>query len=79
MAKELRAREDTTRVLAKEEEKEVRSWASVSTAAVKDILQGTARTQERGSKEHASRVDEKDTVQLSAPREKAPEEEKMDT
>ena len=80
MAKEFRTREDTTtRVRAKEEEKEVRFWANASTAVVKDIQQGTVLTQDRGSKGHASRVEGKDTVQLSVPQERVSAEERTDT
>ena len=74
-AKEVRAREDMERALAKEEEKEVRSQASVTTAAVKDIAQGTAQTLVKGSKGHASHAGEKGIVRPNVPPVRAQEEE----
>ena len=75
MPKEDPAKEDMERDLAKEEEKEVRSQASVTTAAVKDIAQGTAQTLAKGSKGHASHVGEKVTAQPNVPPVRAQEEE----
>ena len=80
MVKEFRTKGDTTtRVQAKEEEKEVRFWVNVLTAVEKDIQRETVLTQERGSKGLASRVEGKDNVQLSALLGKDLEEEKTDT
>jgi hypothetical protein len=63
------------RALAKEEEKEVRSPASVSTAAVKDIVRGIAQTLEKGSKGHASHAGEKGIARPNVPPARAQEEE----
>ena len=63
------------RALAKEEEKEVRSPASVSTAAVKDIVGETAQTLGKDSKGHVSHAGEKGIVRPNVPQARAQEEE----
>ena len=65
------------RVLAKEEEKEVRSQANATTVAVKDIQRETARTWGKGSKGRVSHAEERGTVQPSVLHEKDQEEEEL--
>ncbi len=71
--KEVRAREDMERAWAKEEEREIRLQVSVSTAAVKGIVQETAKTLGKGSKGHVSHAEEKGIVQPNVPQAKAQE------